>query len=117
MSKQKARSSAELSGWGWGLDTHKAEKSPRQIFPSRFDTDHRELRRCYYGHQGDSQVVLVIKNLPANARHVRDASLNPWLRRSSGGGHDNPLQYSCLENPMDRRAWRATVHRVTKGQT
>ena len=117
MSKQKASSSAQLSGWGWGLDTHKAEKSPRQVFPSRFDTDHRELRRCYYGHQGDSQVVLVMKNLSASARDVRDESLIPGSRRCSGGGHGNLLQYSCLENPMDRRAWWATFHRVTKGQT
>ena len=41
----------------------------------------------------------------------------PGLGRSSGGGHGNPLQYSCLENPMDRGAWQATVHRVTKSQT
>ena len=66
---------------------------------------------------GASQGVLVIKNLPANARDVRDASLIPGSRRSSGGGPGNPLQYSCLENPMDKRAWWATVHRVTKGQT
>ena len=41
----------------------------------------------------------------------------PGLRRSPGGGHGNPLQYSCLENPMDRAAWWATVHAVTKSQT
>ena len=41
----------------------------------------------------------------------------PGSGRSPGGGHDNPLQYSCLENPMDRGAWRAAVHRVTKCQT
>ena len=41
----------------------------------------------------------------------------PGLRRSPGGGHSNPLQYSCLENPMDRGAWWATVHRVVKSQT
>ena len=41
----------------------------------------------------------------------------PGLRRLLGGGHSNPLQYSCLENSMDRGAWRATVHRVTKSQT
>ena len=48
-----------------------------------------------------SQVVLVVKNLPANAGDVRNAGLTPELGRS-GGGHGNPLQYSCLENPMDR---------------
>ena len=64
-----------------------------------------------------SQVVLVVKNLPANAGEVRDTGLIPRLGRSLGGGHGNPLQYSCLENPMDRGAWWATVHRVTKSQT
>ena len=64
-----------------------------------------------------SQVVLVVKNLPANWGDIRDASSVPGLGRSSGGGHDNPLQYSCLENPMDRGAWWATVHGITKSQT
>ena len=66
------------------------------------------------------QVVLVVKNLPANAGDTRDTGdvgLIPGSRRSPGEGHDNLLQYSCLENPMDRGAWRATVHRVTKSQT
>ena len=57
------------------------------------------------------------KNLPANAGDIRDAGSIPGSGRSPGGGHDNPLQYSCLENPMDRGAWWATVHRVTKSQT
>ena len=55
-------------------------------------------------------MVLVVKNLPANAGDVRDMGLIPGLGRSSGGGHDNPLQYSFLENSMDRGDWRATVH-------
>ena len=50
----------------------------------------------------------------ANAGDVRDVDLIPGLGRSAGGGHGNPLQYSCLENPMKRRAWKATVHRVAK---
>ena len=53
----------------------------------------------------------MIKNLPANAEDVRDVGLIPGLGRAHGGGHGNPLQYYCLENPMDRGAWRATVHR------
>ncbi|CAI9171582.1 unnamed protein product [Rangifer tarandus platyrhynchus] len=53
-----------------------------------------------------SQVVLVIKNPPANAGDMRGVSLIPESGRSSGGGHGNPHQYSCLENPMDRGAWR-----------
>ena len=61
-----------------------------------------------------SQVVLVVKNLPANAGDISDISLIPGLERSHGGGHGNPFQYSCLENPMDTGAWLVTVHRVTK---
>ena len=58
-----------------------------------------------------SQVVLVVKNLPANAGDTRDASSIPGSGRSPGGGHGNPLQDSCLENPMDRGAWWATAHK------
>ena len=53
---------------------------------------------------GASQVVLVVKNLPATAGDRRDVGLTPGLRRSPGGGYGNPLQYFCLENPMDRGA-------------
>ena len=56
----------------------------------------------------------MVKNLPANAGDTRDTGSIPWWGRSLGGGHGNPCQYSCLENPMDRRAWRATVHGVTE---
>ena len=52
-----------------------------------------------------SQVVLVVKNLPANAGDIRDMSLIPGSGRSPGGGHGNPLQYSCLGNILDRGAW------------
>ena len=51
--------------------------------------------------------MLVVKNLPASAGDLRDAGLIPGSGRSSGGGHGNPLQYSCLENLMDREAWLA----------
>ena len=54
---------------------------------------------------------------PANAGDIRDAVPIPGLGRSPGGGHGNLLQYSCLENPMDRGAWWPTIHRVTKSQT
>ena len=64
-----------------------------------------------------SQMVLVVENPPANAGDVRDVCLTPGLGRSPGGGHFNPLQCSCLENPVDRGAWRATVHRVAKSRT
>ena len=62
-------------------------------------------------------MVLAVKNPPANSGDIRDASLIPGSGRSPGGGHRNPLQYSCLENPMDRGAWQATVHRVAKSWT
>ena len=52
----------------------------------------------------------MVKNLPANAGDGRVGRLIPGSGRSPGGGHGNPVQYSCLENPMDREAWRATVH-------
>ena len=60
--------------------------------------------------QKTSQVALVVKNPPVNARNVRDASSIPGSGRSLGGGHGSPLQHSCLENPVDRRAWQATGH-------
>ena len=66
---------------------------------------------------GASQVVLVLKNLPVNAGDVRDSSLIPGLGRFPGGGHGNPPQYSCLENPMDKGACWAIVRRVTKSRT
>ena len=66
----------------------------------------------YFG--GASQVVLVVKNPPAHAGDIRDAGYIPESGRSPGVGNGNPLQYSCMENPMDSGACRATVHRVAK---
>ena len=60
---------------------------------------------------------LVVKNLPAHGRDVRARGWTPGLRRSPGGGYGNPLQYSSLENPMDRGVWRVTVHGVTQSRT
>ena len=64
-----------------------------------------------------SQVVLVVKNLPANAVDAGDMGSIPGLGRSPGGGKGNSLQHSCLENPKSRGAWQATVHRVAVNQT
>ena len=64
-----------------------------------------------------SQVVLVVKNPPANAGNIRNAGSIPGSGRSPGGGHGNPLQYACLENPIDRGGWWAIVCRVAKNQT
>ena len=66
-----------------------------------FNSTHRSLRA--------PQVALVVKNLPAAARDARDMGSIPGLGRSSGGGNGNPLQYSCLGNPMDKGAWWAAV--------
>ena len=70
-----------------------------------------------YNIRWASQLVLVVKNPPASAGDTRDVDSSPGLGRSLGGGPVNPLQYSCLENPMDRGAWRATVHGVAKNWT
>ena len=59
----------------------------------------------------------VVKNLPANTGDTRDEGSIPGSGRSPGEENGNPLQYSCLENPMDKVAWWATVHRVTKSRT
>ena len=68
---------------------------------------------------GASHLALVVNNLPskANAGDLRDGGLIPGLGRSPGEGYSNPLQYCCLENPMDKGAWHATVHRVAKSWT
>ena len=62
-------------------------------------------------------MVLSVKNLPANAGDIKDVGLIPELGGSPGGGHGNPFQYSCLENPMDRRAWQATHSRIAELDT
>ena len=59
----------------------------------------------------------MVKKLPANAGHVGDTGSIPEWGRSPGGGHGNPFQYSCLENPMDREAWQAMVHGIKKSWT
>ena len=64
-----------------------------------------------------SQVALVVKNPLANAGDAGDKASIPELGRFPEGGHGSPLQYSCLENPLDRGAWQATVHRVAKHRT
>ena len=66
---------------------------------------------------GASQVVLVVKNPSVDAGNLRNTTSIPGSGRSPGGGHGNPPQYSCLENPMDRGAWWATVHEVAQSWT
>ena len=62
-------------------------------------------------------MALVVKNPPANTGDTEDLGSTPGSERSPGGGNGNPLQYSCLEDPTDRGAWRATVYRVAKSLT
>ena len=89
-----------------GLYIHGVTKSWTQLSDFHF---HRELGAC--------RVVLVVKNPLTSAGDVRSMGSFPGSGRSPGAGHGNPLQDSCLENPMDRGAWRAMVHRVTKSRT
>ena len=74
-----------------------------------------ECKSSFLLYNWASQMTLVVKNPPANIGDIR-VSWIPGSGRSSGGGHGNPLQYSCLESPIDRGAWKATNHRVTKNQ-
>ena len=86
---------------------------------------HQSLNHHYFslgmlvsqGCHGASQIVLVVKNPPANAEDIRNVCSVSGLGRSPGGWHGNPLQYSCLENPIGKGASWAMVHRVTKSQT
>ena len=73
-----------------------------------------KLEKLSKDRHSDSQVVLVVKNLPGKAGDTRDTGFIPGLRGSPGGRSGNSLQYSCLGNPMDRGAWQATVHKVAK---
>ena len=74
------------------------------------------MNMCIYMAEA-SHVALVVKNPPPNAEDTRDSGSTPGSGRSEGVGSGNPLQYSCLENPMDRRAWWATVHGAPKDQS
>ena len=68
----------------------------------------------YYVQSGASQVALVVKKPPVKAGDIKDTGSTHGLERSPGGEHNNPLQYSRLENPMDRGNWKATIHGVAK---
>ena len=80
-------------------------------FRNKVSTTYTPLRALSF------PVNAMVKNPPANSGDTTDMSSVPGLGRSLGGEHGNPLQDSCLENPMDRGAWWATVHRVRKSQT
>ena len=73
------------------------------------------MRACVYEYTQASLMAQQVKNLPTNAGDTRDAGLIPGSG-TSGEGNGNPLQYSCLKNPMDSGAWWATIQRVTENQ-
>ena len=75
----------------------------------------RPSNNSYY--TGSSQVVLVVKNPASDAGDIRGAGSALGLERSPGGGHGNPLQFSCPENTMDSGAWQVMVHGITESQT
>ena len=80
-------------------------------------TNHHAIEayfRPQYYYSGTSQVALVVKKPPSSAGDIREAGSIPGSGRSPGRRHGNPLQYSCLQNPMDRGAWWATAHSVAK---
>ena len=109
-----------MDGGTWWATVHGVAKSRTQLSDFTFtlslytqDAKHgwtQALERA-------SQVVLVAKNPPAKAGDIRDGGSIPGSERCPGGGHGNPLQCSCLENPTDGGAWRATVHGVAKSRT
>ena len=76
----------------------------------KLERDNRILKAVKYKRKLNNFVVLVVKNLPANAGDIRDPGSIPRSGRFPGGGHGSPLQCFCLENPMERGAWWATVH-------
>ena len=83
----------------------------------RYLRKYLRLFRLMYISLSASQMVLMVKNGPANAGDVRDAGLISGSGRSPRGGHSNLHQYCCLENPMDKGAWWAIVHSFAKSQT
>ena len=92
-----------------------SRQSPQEkSFGPKLDRESLCLFQSYI-RNGPSQVVLVVKNPPPNVG--RDIGSIPGSGRSPGDGHGNPLQYSCLKNPMGRGAWHAIVHRVVKSWT
>ena len=114
-----------MVGWHHQLNRHDFEQAPGTgdgqgslaccSSWSRKESDTTE-RLNWTEYIWSSQVALVVRNSPANAGNKTDSGFNPALGRSPGEGNGNPLQHSCLGNPMDRGAWWATDHGVPKSQ-
>ena len=88
--------------------------SPGNIFPT---VSWIHSNKAFTSTILPAQVALVVKNSPANAADIRDVGSIPGSGRFHGEEYSNPLQHSCLENPLGRGAWRATVHRFAKSRT
>ena len=123
--EEERMTEGEMAGWHHWLDGCESEWTPGHVDGQggqvccdswgrkELDTTER-LNWTELKDASASQVVLVVKKLPANARDVWDAGLIPRLGRFPEGWHSNPLQYSYLENPMDREAWWPMAHRVAE---
>ena len=110
----------EIVGWHHWLDGHKSEQAPgngkgQGSLVCCSPWCHKESDTTE--QLNNKQVALVLKNPSVNAGYIRDVGLIPGLGQSPGGGHGKPLQYSFLENTMDRGAWWTMVHKVTKSWT
>ena len=103
-----------LSNYGWKGRILQGETTNFSVLPLRNDKEPFFFSTLLYTMFGLPQWL---KNPPASAGDTGDAGLIPGSGKSPGGGNGNPLQYSCLEKSMDRGAWWATVHGVTKSQT
>ena len=123
--EEKGTTKDEMVGWHHQLDGHEFEQAPRVgegqgslVCWSPWGCKESDMTEWLdWKLILASQVMLVVKNPSANAGDIRDVDSIPGSGRSPGGGHSNPFQYSCLENPTDRRAWWATVYRVAKSRT
>ena len=102
---------ASLTRWTWVWASSRSWRWTGNLACcSLLQSDRAEQLNCTANTA--PQVVLVVKNLPANAGDIRDAGSIPWLGRSPGEWHGNPLQYSCLENPLDKEPGGLQSHRV-----
>ena len=95
---------------------HSLSMSISSLYFNIFVSSHGLLQTSVIGFKTHPNPVMV-KNLPANSGEVRDVGLSPGFGRFPGGGNGTPLQYSCLENPMGRGAWRDTIHGFAKSRT
>ena len=109
-----SRERVSAGGKPWALVRGRDEKISCVVSSTQ---ETKQGHRLTLGRVRASQALLVVKNPPASAGDLRDAGLIPEQGRSPGGGHGNPLQCCCLDTPVGRGAWRATVHGVTQSRT